>query len=358
MSTDRFHEQPFDEGTLTKLEIFQLYAREWLPVFLSSPEPIWKEVHLFDFFAGPGADAEGVPGSPIRLLEELRQAKARGFHGWSKVRTAAHFFDENPSKINQLWTKTRPLMNELSDVTLEIEAKNFHTAFPGSRRTLASRDAAKLVLIDQFGVDFVSDDVFKELVSFPTCDVLFFISSATLHRFRDHPAIRQKIQRPNDYYHVHRAVVEYYRTLLPTSQRYFLGRFSIRKGPNIYGLIFGSAHPLGMDKFLQVAWRTDEMNGEADFDINRDDCGPLLSGLLPPTKINAFEIDLETRIRAGEVKTEADVIDISFQHGVKRQHATGVLKKLKADGVIAYDFRVPAIDRLKDPKLVRRLEKP
>jgi hypothetical protein len=35
MATGGFHEKPFDEGTLTKLEIFQLYTREWLPVFLS-----------------------------------------------------------------------------------------------------------------------------------------------------------------------------------------------------------------------------------------------------------------------------------------------------------------------------------
>lgn len=44
MCADRFHDRPFDEGTLTKLQIFQLYAREWLPVFLSKPEPIRREV--------------------------------------------------------------------------------------------------------------------------------------------------------------------------------------------------------------------------------------------------------------------------------------------------------------------------
>jgi len=40
-----FHDKPFDEGTLTKLQIFELYAREWLPVFLSGKD-IWRtEVH-------------------------------------------------------------------------------------------------------------------------------------------------------------------------------------------------------------------------------------------------------------------------------------------------------------------------
>ena len=221
---------------------------------------------------------------------------------------------------------------------------------------LASTQAAKLVLIDQFGVDYVSDERFKELVTFPTCDVLFFISSSTLYRFRDHPAIKQRIERPDDYYHVHRAVMDYYRTLLPSSSRYFLGRFSIKKGSNIYGLIFGSAHPLGMDKFLRIAWKADEMNGEADFDINRDDCGPLLSNLLPPTKITAFEGELTARIRRGAVKNEADVIDVCFQHGVRRQHAEQVLKELKAKGLIACDFRIPDVNRLKTPRPIRFLK--
>ena len=70
--------------------------------------------------------------------------------------------------------------------------------------------AAKLVFIDQTGVAQVTPEVFLKLVNSPTCDFLFFLSSSTLHRFYDHPAIKQKIVRPDDYYHVHRAALEYY----------------------------------------------------------------------------------------------------------------------------------------------------
>jgi len=63
-----FHEKPFDEGTITKLQIFELYAREWIPVFLASSRPPRSEIHVFDFFAGPGVDGNGEPGSPLRVL--------------------------------------------------------------------------------------------------------------------------------------------------------------------------------------------------------------------------------------------------------------------------------------------------
>src|SRR5262245_30873128 len=84
------------------------------------------------------------------------------------------------------------------------------------------------------------------------------------------PTIKQKIARPDVYYHVHRKVWEYYQELLPDPTHFYLARFSIKKGSNIYGLIFGSRAALGMDKFLHVAWTQDPINGEADYDIGRE----------------------------------------------------------------------------------------
>jgi hypothetical protein len=171
------------------------------------------------------------------------------------------------------------------------------------------------------------------------------------------PAIKQKISRPDDHYHVHRAALEYYRSLLPNPLTYYLAPFSIKKGANIYGVIFGSAHPLGMDKFLQVAWRKDQINGEADFDIHRDNIQPgqLKFDLeeFKPTKVSAFERELEAVLRAGRAKNEADVIDVCFRHGVKRQHAAKVLSQLKKDGIIKLSFRVPDIRQLSAPRPIR-----
>jgi hypothetical protein len=98
-----------------------------------------------------------------------------------------------------------------SNIEYDIQLLGFEKAFKKSKEELADPNAAKLVFIDQNGVGNVTDEVFRELVISPTCDFLFFISSSTLHRFRDHPLIKLKITRPNDYYHVHRAVLDYYR---------------------------------------------------------------------------------------------------------------------------------------------------
>jgi three-Cys-motif partner protein len=357
MAPNGFHNKPFDEGTLTKLQIFELYAREWLPVFLSSANPSRSELHVADFFAGPGTDSKGALGSPLRLLNQLKVCQ--GLAGWPHVRVHAHFFDKSPKKIKQLEANIDRYGLRLHEVVLDIRALTFDEALHDCAVALADRRAAKLLFIDQFGVDQVTPGVFLQLVNSPTCDFLFFLSSSTLYRFRDHPAIKQKITRPDDYYQVHRAALDYYTDLLPNPPAYYLAPFSIRKGSNIYGLIFGSAHPLGMDKFLQVAWNKDVINGEADFDINRDNVFPG-EMLLPfesfrPSKITAFERELERALRLGRLKDERDLVHFCFSYGVKRQHAQSVLTKLKAEGVIEADFRVPQFNRLNSPRLIRLL---
>lgn len=216
MSPDDFHHKPFDEGTLTKLQIFELYAREWLPVLLAREKPWRDAIHVFDFFAGPGTDRDNVPGSPLRLLRQLQEYQ--GAQGWGKVQIWVHFYDEDSVKIAQLKGNIVDHGLQLPSVNFDIQALRFEDAFLASEPTLADSEAAKLVLIDQTGVAHVTPQVFRKLVNSPTCDFLLFLSSSTLHRFRDHPAIWQKIDRPEDCYHVHREALEYYRELLPPGQ--------------------------------------------------------------------------------------------------------------------------------------------
>lgn len=341
MTSSGFHDQPFEESTLTKLRIFEMYAKAWVPVFVARPQPSVSSLHVYDFMAGPGTDAAGNAGTPMRLLGQLRNY--RGQPGWRNLTVHLHLFDSSRKNVQLL---DRALADEdKGGITVRTGVKEFKEAFDEARSVIEDPRAAKLVLIDQFGVSAVTDDVFARLVAAPKCDFLFFISSQTLHRFRDHPSIRQKITRPDDPHHVHLAVTDYYKGQLPSGSDYYLGRFSLKKeSGNIHGLVFGSGHPLGMKKFLEVAWAEDRDRGEANFDIDRENVGPLLS-FLPARKIEVFEGALEAALVDGSAKCERDVLRLCFDHGVLPKLAAPVLQKLKKSGLIDFSFRSPQHDQ-------------
>lgn len=46
-------------------------------------------------------------------------------------------------------------------------------------------------------------------------------------------------------------------------------------------------------------------------------------------------------------------MEVCFKHGVMRKHASPVLKRIKAQGVIALDFTTPVVENLKQPRLIR-----
>lgn len=150
MSPDDFHGKPFDEGTLTKLQIFELYAREWFPVFLSPSNHFHSAIHVFDFFAGPGTDCKKVLGSPLRLLRQLQEYRER--QGWDKTHIQFHFYDENSDKIAELKKNIDNYGLDLPNVEFDIQPLRFDDAFRASASTLADPKAAKLVFIDQTGV--------------------------------------------------------------------------------------------------------------------------------------------------------------------------------------------------------------
>jgi hypothetical protein len=197
-----FHAKPFDESTLLKLQIFRGYIREWLPVFLTGGKS--REVHVYDFFAGPGSDAKGNPGSPLIILEELDAfVKERSSLVGDTTSVTLHFNDENPKHVAQV--------------------------------------------------------------------------------------------------------------------------------------IFGSHTLLGLEKFLKVCWASDQVTGEANYNIDDDfvhDAQPLLwEDLKVAKKEDKFRKDLEMLLQGGP-RTNHDVYRFTLESGFLPKHANHVLRTLQRDGMI------------------------
>jgi three-Cys-motif partner protein len=360
MPTDEIEDRPYSEGTLTKLAIFEMYARAWLPVFTSAPDPLWKKLHVFDFFAGRGRDCEGTAGSPVRLLKEVAERRSEIIG--KRIQMTVTACDGDVEKVKSLneYVATEKLVP--AGIRFDTQAGDFADTFAKYLPVLKDRDTACLVLLDQYGFKEVDAEIFKKLTTCPSTDFLLFVSTHYLHRFAEHPIVRRymELERAADYYHAHRVVLDWYRSQIPPGTTYYLAPFSFRKSTNVYCVIFGSGHPRGMEQFLNVAWQKDKLNGEADYDLNREsfsDIAPFLPMDMfeKPKKKQVFEASLEQAIREKRLLTETALYLFCIENGMLPSHSSAVIAKLKKEGVIVCDFKSPNRESLKNPRPFRVL---
>jgi three-Cys-motif partner protein len=327
------HRNPFDEATLDKLSLYRDYLREWLPVFMNNRSV--DTIQVFDFFAGPGIDREGNPGSPVIACDEIRRALEVDSVFSKKIKL---FFNE-VDKVKH--SNLISCINEQKATLPRVEFNAMQEDFPDAFRAwnpLMHGWTANLLFLDQNGVKQITKAVFQDIVRLARTDFLFFISSAMINRFKEQPEIRNYVPVTNGDFarmtgtNVHRIVAEAYRRWIPDELEYYLGSFSIKKGANVYGLIFGSGHPLGIDKFLKLAWKR---GGDANFDIDKDGIDPAQPSLFPeldkPTKIRMFEKELEAALFKRQLRTNKDIYLFALRNGMLARHAKDALNLLVKD---------------------------
>ena len=282
--TKNINKKPFDEATKLKLEIFGEWFREWLPVFIHNP--FVDKIFIYDFFAGSGTDSEGTPGSPLILLNEAKGENCKICNSVGSKQVVFGFNELLDTKNDQLKASIdRYIENCILQncKRSECQYKNhigkmeFKEAFNGERfvEKLKNDRFAKFILLDQYGFSQVDDNIFKELINSPKTDFIFFIASSFIKRFKEHANTKKYIDtskinfdecKPKER---HRIIAEYFKSLIG-GKEYYLHHFTIKKNSNHYGLIFGSSHTLGMEKFLKVCWKKDEFSGESN-DNSHDD---------------------------------------------------------------------------------------
>lgn len=337
-----FHEQPFNPETLTKLELFRLYISSWLPVFLHTTKARPSRIQIFDFFAGPGTDSEGTPGSPLIAAEEISNALqiAEG----KDIPPVRLYLNEYKKKnFEVLKNKTALQIRQMNpSLHIHLSQKEFQDAFREQEANIKDPHTANFVFLDQFGIKEMTQEVFLSLTTSKRTDFIFFISSSIVNRFKEDPNITRYIPKLSQKHwekmdgdQINRILLERYRTWLPLGyiNTYFLSAFSLKKGANVYGLIFGSGHPLGMDKFLTAAWQMDPLTGEANFDIDQDGIdlqSPyIFAEMNKSTKLLSFERKLEKLLSEKQFRTNHDLYIYGLRNGMLSKHVKDVVDQMQ-----------------------------
>lgn len=361
MAYKDLHSEPFDEGTIAKLEIFEDYAQAWIPTFVMQSIP---EICIFDFFAGTGFDKNGIAGSPIRILNKIKEQKGHLFQKRVKVKLFLNEFDKD--KFEELKNSCNAFLSENRGLNSRIETnyynEDFASLFPKLLPTI--QKLPSLVYLDQNGIKFISNQYFNELEKCKTTDFLYFISSSYFWRFGESEEFQKHFNfnaeeaKKDPYKFIHRKIIEQLKASLPDKTKLKLYPFSIKKGANIHGIVFGASHPRAVDKFLDISWKRNEVNGEANFDID-DDGGKVQMDLFSGkklTKIEGFQEKLASSVRNGELLSNKSILDFTYANGHIPKQSSEKLKQLKKEGVIEYEGKSPLItynNVYKDKRIVQ-----
>lgn len=239
------------------------------------------------------------------------------------------------------------------DVKRAIEIKFFNEDFEELFPKLINeiKKYPSLVYLDQNGIKFLSDKYLLELEKTNQTDFLYFVSSSYFKRlgntkeFKKHIELDVELLRSNPYKFIHRNVIGQLRKKLPSNTNLKLYPFSLKKGANIFGIIFGAKHALAVDKFLNIAWKRNPINGDANFDIDGDSGKPQLEMFSDQklTKIEEFKENLRMKVLSNEIQNNYQALYFVHDEGHIGKHASECLKEMKNNGEIDYDGLSPLV---------------
>lgn len=311
---------------------------------------------IFDFFGGTGYDVNRIPGSPIRILEMIRRYMLLIFQNRVKVHFYLNEFEpdrKDQRKFALLKDACTRYLEQQKDLNRAVQIHYYNedceTLLPKLLPVIEQHPS--LVYLDQNGVKFLAGKYLMALEKMAETDFLYFVSSSYTWRFGDSPEFQAHLDldfseiRQNPYKFIHRSLIAGIKKKLPAGSALKLYPFSIKKGANIHGIIFGATHPRAVDKFLNLAWGKNELNGEANFDIDDDAKKTQVDiwGARNQTKIERFKDTVRKKVLAGEIKSNADLLHFVFAEGHVSRHAAEVLREMKKSGALTYDAPSPLV---------------
>lgn len=369
------HDKSFTKETLLKLDLFRECFKEWYPVFLHSP--YYRELYVYDLFAGSGYDSEGNPGSPIIFLQEAMGENSKHCdHIKNRNNNKRIYFVFNEYEPKHKRQKKHELLdNNIKQYIANCKVsnncshcnfttfqtnRNFDTSFKNNQNLIAilnDNKKAKFIFLDQYGFTHIDAEIFDMLVKAPHTDFIFFISSSFILRFKEHEVTKKFLgdksisfdnTEPN---RCHQVILEYFESLVPEGKEYYLNHFTIKKGSNYYGLIFGTAHTLGMEKFQKVCWQHDEFAGESNCNT-QNDIGGLFAGIETPNKIQTVKYRLTKDVLSGDITNNSEGLKRALKYRCMPKIFTEVIKQLEKSNKIrrvgSKSNKATDIHRIKD----------
>lgn len=261
--------------TRAKHEILRLYLQAWTPILSLGG---FRTIAYVDGFAGPGVYAGGEDGSPIIALKVALEHKDR-----IKSNLLFLFVEKDPDRA----AKLQEIVSGMSiPDNFRVKVAGGTTFEEGFRQKLLAfyRQRAQplpptFAFIDPFGWTGVPFALVKEIIQYPSCEVLVNFMFEEINRFVGQPdqeANFDSLFGTGDWRDVLRLVEPrkrrdflhdlYLRQLRVAAGARYVRSFEMRNDKDVtdYFLFFATNSAKGIEKMKAAMWKVDE-GGEFRF---------------------------------------------------------------------------------------------
>jgi len=324
------------EHSAAKVRLLREYIAAYLGILANTK---WiEEVYIYDLFCGPGIYENGGEGSPVVFLNEIIKAH-------TTVATPRNNFTKFKCLFNDLDKgRIEKLKHNLSTRKVEItncgeiiyrteDYKNILEEISAQIRLF--KNERGFVFIDPYGYSEVSLNDIRTLTSNKKTEVLLFMPTHHMYRFKDNGTpeclvrfmedldISEKIKGVSGLEFIE-MVMNGFQEKLGTEL--YVDSFVIKRDLNqFYCLFFFTSNTLGYLKMLEAKWKIDKEDGRGWQGIQTHN---LFSQSNETANTDKLQKIITNYLQTGP-KTSGELFELVIRNRFLPKHGTEVLKSMQ-----------------------------
>lgn len=315
-----------------KITLLKRYLEKYLNIiYLLS---YIKSINIYDLFCGEGIYENGGKGSPIEILEIVKNIHFQNKNSNKPINCL--FNDIDKKKVDKLQSEIKTRNLHYSSIgKLEFSYEDYKNILPKTVRTIKTlNDTKTFIFIDPYGYKEIRLSDIRDLLSTKTTEVLLFLPTQFMFRFEEKGTPEALIEFiseivPKDKWPKSDTGIEFIENLNDGFQNklgneYFVDSFIITRNRNqFFCLFFFTSHIYGFDKMQETKWQIDEEEGRGwQFEENN-----LFSNTQKSPNTYIFEKKLQEFLAI--FRTNGEIYEFTLHQRHRPSHANQVLIKLQ-----------------------------
>lgn len=332
------------EHSEVKVKLLQTYLQSYFNILNNSK--FVGDVHYYDLFCAEGIYSNGGKGSPIIVLEAIKNSyySLKSKNGQSG-KFHCLFNDIDLSKINILKNNIENHKLHYPEIgSINFENKDYQVLCPEVSNRIKSikKNEKAFVFIDPYGYKEIRISDIKSLLENGKSEVLLFLPTHFMFRFSENgtpESLYDFITEivPENEWPKSKTGLEFIDNLKDAFKKYlgdsfFVDTFVITREKNqFFCLFFFTSHIYGFDRMLDAKWKLDEEDGRGwKYNASSDN---LFSCIEKEPNTKKFEDALLAFLK-GEPKSNKEIYEFTLRNSHLTTHTNQILKKWQGENTL------------------------